>query len=57
MLTSILILAKGLTLEQIDLLWADQDFKDSHQDLAILHGVSPAHEKEMSVSDVEVGKQ
>lgn len=29
--------AKDLTLEEIDLLWADEDFKKAHSDLSIIH--------------------
>lgn len=32
--------AKGLTLEEIDLLWADDEFKEAHRDLHIINQVT-----------------
>jgi hypothetical protein len=36
------LLAKGCTLEEIDLLWADEEFKNTHAGLHIIHQATPS---------------
>jgi hypothetical protein len=44
-------IANGLTLEGIDLLWADEEFKRNHMDLRIIHKANP-DDKETGISAV-----
>lgn len=48
-----LLLAKDLTLEEIDLLWADEEFKKSHADLHILHQAVPGSNESVVIESKE----
>jgi hypothetical protein len=48
-------LAKNLNLEEIDLLWADEDFKKTHADLHILHQAIPGSNERVVIDSREKG--
>jgi hypothetical protein len=48
-------LAKDLTLEEIDLLWADDEFKKTHADLHILHQAIPESMESVVMESKEGG--
>jgi hypothetical protein len=48
-------LAKNLTLEEIDLLWADDDFKKTHADLHILHQAISGSNERVAIDSREKG--
>ncbi|KAK5121190.1 hypothetical protein LTR85_005674 [Meristemomyces frigidus] len=48
---------KNLSLEEIDLLWADEEVKNEHKDVHVPRADSSAEEKGLSIVDAEAGKQ
>jgi len=50
------LLAKGLTLEEIDLLWADEEFRNTHAGLQILHQTTPSSNESIILESQEKSK-
>ncbi len=48
------IIAKDLTLEEIDVLWADEAFRNARSDLRIIHGTVPEVKGGGSVTESKV---